>query len=376
MRILMVSMNSIHFQRWVSQLENSEHDIFWFDIKDGAKVSSLKWVTSFQGWRHKFPKLKGRTFIKKNFPKLNKSILENDVESAFKKVLQEVKPDVVHSFVLQISCLPILNIMNKNPQIKWVYSAWGSDLYNTKNKPNYKAEVYSILSKVDYLFTDCNRDFKIAKNNGFKGRFLGVFPGGGGYKIEDQNNHLVQKVEDRAIILVKGYQGELGRCIEVLKALKTLAKPLSIYKIVVFGTHEEVKTYIKQTNLKANLNITVLTQSSHLEILKLMGGAYIYIGNSMSDGMPNTLLEAVIMGAFPIQSNPGGATEDVIINNKNGLLIEKPTDVEHIAKLVKQAIINKELVAHAFQYNQTKIKPALAYSNIKEKVLKAYKSIS
>jgi hypothetical protein len=37
----------------------------------------------------------------------------------------------------------------------------------------------------------------------------------------------------------------------------------------------------------------------------------LHIGNSISDGMPNALLEAMGMGAFSIQSNPGKVSEEV-----------------------------------------------------------------
>ena len=43
--------------------------------------------------------------------------------------------------------------------------------------------------------------------------------------------------------------------------------------------------------------------------------------------MSNTLLEAIVMGAFPIQLNPGGVTSEIIENGNNGLLIENPDSV-------------------------------------------------
>jgi hypothetical protein len=46
------------------------------------------------------------------------------------------------------------------------------------------------------------------------------------------------------------------------------------------------------------------------------GQSILHIGNSISDGMPNALLEAMGMGAFPIQSNPGKVSEEVIRRSK------------------------------------------------------------
>ena len=73
--------------------------------------------------------------------------------------------------------------------------------------------------------------------------------------------------------------------------------------------------------------------------------------------MPNTLLEAIVMGAFPIQSNPGGATEESIINGKNGLLIENPSNVEEIRDLIKKEIRDKSSLTSGSDYNFKNQKP-------------------
>ena len=47
--------------------------------------------------------------------------------------MAEVQPDVVHSFAMHLSCFPIYNTMKKYPNVKWVYSSWGSDLFFYKD---------------------------------------------------------------------------------------------------------------------------------------------------------------------------------------------------------------------------------------------------
>ena len=377
MRILMVSMNSIHFQRWTNQLKGSGHEVFWFDIKDGAKVPGLSWVRTYQGWKQKIQNIKGRHFIKNKFPKLYK-VLENDTSKAFEKVLLEVQPDVVHSFVLYISCTPILDVMRKYSAIKWIYSSWGSDLYHFKNIPEYRRDIEKVLPRLNYLFTDCKRDVDLAIDFGFKGKLLGTFPGGGGYDFLISDRYIKSPVLDRNVILIKGYQGRSGRAIEVLKAIEQLVTELLDYKVVVFGADIEVDTYITNNKYLQKLDITVHVKDKflpHNTILELMGLSKIYIGNSESDGMPNTLLEAIIQGAFPIQSNPGGVTEEIIVNNKNGLLIQDSNCIEDIKQQILIAIKNLVLIERAFNINQNSIKPKFEVSYIKTQVLKAYNSI-
>ena len=111
------------------------------------------------------------------------------------------------------------------------------------------------------------------------------------------------------------------------------------------------------------------------EVLELMRKAKIYIGNSISDGMPNTLLEAIISGAFPIQSNPGGASAEIIENDLNGLLIEDPLDQQEIKALLLRSLNDKELLDKAFKHNLKLISPKLEREYIRARVLEKYKQV-
>jgi glycosyltransferase involved in cell wall biosynthesis len=379
MRILLVAMNSIHFVRWTDQLKDSGHEVFWFDILDGGKTDRLPWVNQITGWKQKYPYFKGRHFIKKHLPVLYKKLgflIENSITVKFEEILYEIKPDLVHSFVLYISCTPILEVMKKHHNLPWVYSSWGSDLYYFKNIPKFKRDILKVLTHVNYLITDCKRDIKIAKELGFNGKVLGTFPGGGGFNYDEANKY-IKPVSERQTILVKGYQGRSGRAIEILNALKLISDLIEEYKIVVFGTDKEVENYLQEENISSLLTIKSFPKRDflpHQKILELMGNALVYIGNSNSDGMPNSLLEAIIQGAFPIQSNPGGASAEVIEHHKNGLLIEDCEDPKEIAQHIKTAISNVELLKNAFQINQNHIKPKYERQFIKIQVLDAYKT--
>src|SRR5690606_20418101 len=112
-----------------------------------------------------------------------------------------------------------------------------------------------------------------------------------------------------------------GRCNVILEAIGRMKESLIDYEIVVFGANVEVRKFAEKEKLHQWKNFKIFEQISHNQVLQIMGNSLIYIGNSVSDGMPNTLLEAIIMGAFPIQSNPGGVTEEIITDGINGLLI-------------------------------------------------------
>lgn len=122
-------------------------------------------------------------------------------------------------------------------------------------------------------------------------------------------------------------------------------------------------------------NLSLFGKIRQEEVWRIMGKSHIYIGNSISDGMPNTMLEAMCMEVFPIQSNPGGVTQELIKNGLNGVLIEDAEDVEGISRIILRAINNIEAVKRGIAYNSLNIIPNLDYDIVKKKVLQSYLSV-
>lgn len=370
-------MPSLHFFRWTCQLQDSGHEVYWFDITGmSTPVERIHWVKQKTAWklRWDFP---GRIFVKSKIPKIYywiQSINERSTAKVFEEYLNEVKPDVVHSFALYVSCSPILSVMEKHSRQKWIYSSWGSDLYYFQNDKKYLTDIKKVLPRVDYLFTDCERDYKIAQEYGFKGEFLGVFPGGGGFDLLEIEKFKIP-LEERKTVLIKGFQGRSGRAIPVLKAIEQLQDLLYDFEIVFFGADAEVFDFVENSNLVNWDNFTVLGKITHNEVLELMGKSLIYIGNSNSDGIPNTLLEAICMDVFPIQSNPGGATAEIIENGVNGMLIENCEDFEEIKQLVLKISKNNVLIENGIKFNESTIKPNLEYNFLKNQIIRKYSPI-
>ncbi|CAM4043597.1 glycosyltransferase [Flavobacterium antarcticum] len=372
MKILMVSIPSLHFFRWTEQLQDSGHEVYWFDISGMSQtVERINWVQQKVNWKLK-RNYAGRTFIKKRFPRLYKFLQkhnEYDTAKKFEEYLLEVQPDVVHSFALHLACSPIAEVMKRSTSVKWIYSSWGSDLYARKNTLLGKRVISDTLPFIDYIFTDCKRDYEIAKEFGFRGKLLGIFPGGGGFNLK-----LIQTLStphnQRKLIVVKGYQDVHGDCISVLEILALMKKQLAGYEIVVFGANDEVIKHVNNEKKYTGLNLLIKQRLPHKNVLELMGKAKIYIGYSQSDGMPNTLLEAICCGCLPLQSNPGGATSEIITDGFNGLLLDKRNMQLQILKALK-----KENYCEGLKYNKEILSPLLSFDFLKNKVLKAYNEI-
>lgn len=378
MKILMISMFSPHFFNWAEQLKDSGHEIYWLDINDSNTiVKKINFAHHITGWRYKID-YPGRYLIKEKFPRLNSFINkfnERKLDLIFEKKLKEIKPDVIHSFVMYASCAPLLNIMNEHKYLPWIFSAWGNDLYFYRKYPLMLAEMKKSLQRIDYMFADCVRDYHIARDLGFKGIYLGTFPGRGGFELNKFNRYK-RPHNTRNIILVKGYEHKFGRCNAVLKALSLIKADLMNYKVVVFGAQKEVLKYVQSKKFGGIANLEIHEKLPHSEVMKLMGQSLIFIGNSISDGTPNTLLEAIVMEAFPIQSNPGGATAEIIQDGRNGYLIEDPEDIVGIADVIKNTLINSNVIKKGVEFNNIHVKPIIERAHVKNMVISKYELVN
>ena len=379
MKILMVAIPNHHFFQWVNQLERSGYEVYWFDITDGGpEVERINWVNQIKGWKLKYD-YPFRHKIKKTFPFLYKFIQkynEHKIENVFQKQLNLIKPDIVHCFEMKLSGLPILSIMKKHENIKFIYSSWGSDMYFYNKLGVQKKQVQDFFDNINYLITDCKRDYQIALENGFKTKYLGVFPGNGGILI---NKNQIQNLEERNILLIKGYDDGVGKAVKVLDAMELL--PNSVFKnleIIVYSADKSVIKKIEKSPFFANLKVKIFNRNEFLDnqkLLEIMGKSMIHIGNSVSDGMPNSLLEAMGMGAFPIQSNPGNVTREIINHGKNGFLITDPLDIYAISDLIVNAIKNYELREKAMQYNIDFINKNYNRNVLENEIINLYKDI-
>lgn len=379
MKILMVAIPNHHFFQWVNQLKNSGYEVFWFDVTDGGpKSDRINWVKQIKGWKLKwdFP---FRSRIKKAFPSIYKFIQkynENTVSDEFKSQMKAIKPDIVHCFEMQLSGLPILSIMEQN-NVPFIYSSWGSDVFYFEQLGVTNEDLKSFYNRVDYLITDCKRDYKIAVNNGFNSTFLGVFPGNGGLEVDASQ---ILPVSKRNIILIKGYDDGVGKASIILKALESIPKAFFQNKeVVVYSADDTIKRQVEVSKQLSNLSIKIYSRYAFIEnekLLSFMGQSCIHVANSISDGMPNALLEAMAMGAFPIQSNPGQVTEEVVEHNKNGLLISNPNSPEEIALHIQNAINNETLRKDAQNFNINYIQKYYNRATLQPEIQALYESVN
>ncbi|MDE4907352.1 glycosyltransferase [Methanogenium marinum] len=336
--------DSIHTARWISQLDKQGWDIHLFPSRDyGSSHKDLKNLTlyhSFYGYLRNLNKnvqYKGipvfSHYLSWMAKTAKKFINPNYRVDQLENVIKKIKPDIIHSMEFQSAGYLTLEAKKRfdSDFPIWIATNWGSDIYYFRNVSGHESKIKEILEKCDYYSCECKRDGLLAMEMGLKGKLLPILPNTGGFEVNKyskirQNN----PTSSRRLILLKGNQGWAGRALLGLQAIELCKEELSGYIIAIYSAGDEVKREANNLSERINVPIKIIPPCSHEEIMGIFGKSRVYIGLSITDAISTSLLEAIMMGTFPIQTNTSCASE-WIIDGETGFIVP-PDNPQIIAK--------------------------------------------
>jgi hypothetical protein len=379
-KIIIVAMaNSIHTARWLNNLDDSNFEIFLYSsngyVIPHPDISIRINFLNFN--KHLFLLRKLRLVILLRIICKLIRIYENFFldrhPEQLARLIDKISPNLIHSLEFQSAAYLVMDskkiIKGKFPN--WWVTSWGSDIYHFRKFKDHKDKIRIILSHCDYYSCECERDIDLAYKFGLKGKFLGLVPSAGGFFLSQLEPCALTKPSDRRLIMLKGYHGWSGRALTALLAIEKCKDFLSNYEICIYLADKGVVKSAKKIMHKTKICFRFIPSGTpHFEILKLHSQSRISLGISISDGISTSMLEAMIVGSFPIQSNTACAKE-WILNSKNGLIVD-PEDVDQIYKALKHSLLDDELVDLAAEKNWGIAKKRLDYKLIKAKIDSMY----
>ena len=386
-RILFVAYpNNIHTVRWISQLSGSNYEVYLFPCIRIPVNNQFKNVTIFSADLLR-PKNLDRSvrwvgftslafyidlIIQKGFRLDNRSFF---TIHALNLIIKLIKPDIVHSLELQHSGYLTLQVKNKQKFRfpKWIISIWGSDLFLFSRLQFHNKLIKNVLANADYLQCENPRDDQLAINLGFKGKVLPNLPGPGGFDFSLLNSLTDNKPSDRKVILLKGYQNWSGRALVGLVALSKCVDVLEGFELKIFNATPDVEIAAELFSQDYQIKTTIIEQLDYIEFVKLYQKSRIIIGLSISDGVPNTMLEAMAFGVFPIQSNTA-YTSGWIDHGRTGFVVP-PEDPDVISGFIRTSLSNNKLVDKAAKLNELLIKKKLDSTDCQQRITHLYKDI-
>ena len=390
MKVLIIAMSSsVHTSRWINQLKDSGLDIYLFPSIDETVVSKgIQWVNKripfYRIFRlsQKLKIEKEYILVYKGFRKLFSKIRPNYQRNRLRKYINKIKPDLIHSMETQAAGYLVSNVKTAyDRKVRfplWWHTNWGSDIYLFERIPGHQEQIRQVMQNCDYYSCECFRDIELAIKNGFKGKLLPVYPNAGGFDLEEVKKRRNQsaKPSQRKLILLKGYQGWAGRALVGFRALERCADALKGFEIYIHSNTQAIDVQIAAavfthaTHIPVNL---VPINTSHDQIMELQSKARISIGLSLSDGISTSLLEAMAMGSFPIQSYTACANE-WIADSETGFIVP-PEDPEIIEQAIRKALTDDNLVDSAAEANYLTIARKADYKILQQMTIDTYSKI-
>jgi Glycosyltransferase len=383
---------SIHTVRWIKLLKEQNWEIHFFSSFPYAvpnkEFPGIIYHDFFYNIKKQYPQnldykdLSNRKIIFKN-ERVNKWIgkgfrflrLQKKYQVYLDELILKIKPDIIHSMESQHAGYMVNDFYTATKlkpvdRPKWIHSTWGLDIDYFQHFPDHLQKLKAMFSNIDIYLSEGQRDVKYARMLlGYKNKTL-IFPSvAGGYEIEVYPKPILQ-TSKRKKILIKGEQDSVRRGLHALRGLVRCKDVINGYDVVVYSAAKEVKDYIQYINSKENLQIKLFTSGTYNDWMNLLAETRISINNNLSDGNPSSLFEAMLMGAFPIQSRNSCADEWV----KDGVsaILTSPEDAENIEKAIREALSNDVLVEEAAAINYNKICTSLSFNKIQQEVIKLY----
>lgn len=135
--------------------------------------------------------------------------------------------------------------------------------------------------------------------------------------------------------------------ITLLKAINLIKNKINFFLYIVGRGVEKknLESFIKENNLKSNVKI-INFQNNPFNILKKSN---LFVLSSIYEGLPNVLLEAIVLKKYVISSNCPTGPREILLNGKGGSLYN-PGDYKKLAKLICEYAKNKKKYISKINY--------------------------
>ena len=354
--LLVCMVDSIHVARWISQFDPEEVKFILFPSGPNRRVHAkiLDSITEGKQFDNQITLVPFGGRLSLVLWALDRIFRDQIRGLLLRSVIKKVNPDFVHALELQhAGYISIRALKDQSIKTPFIATNYGSDIYWFQAFPAHLVRIRKVLARADLYSSECERDVLLARKYGFRGDVLPVIPNAGGFESRASNSDW-RPTSSRRTIAIKGYEGWAGKASLAIHALENVVDLLGEYNVVVYSADREVKRQAKKLSKVLDIRLTIFkkNQLSHEQVLNLFMNSRVYIGISRTDGISTSLLEAMAMGAYPIQTTTSCVAEWV--SHEDGGLIET-LDVETISSALRFALVNDQAVDRASITNSSTI---------------------
>jgi glycosyltransferase involved in cell wall biosynthesis len=301
--------------------------------------------------------------------------------------IERVKPDLIHAMRIPYEGM-LASFALRSPRRgsgmtsearsadeapRLILSVWGNDF--TLHAPSSRLMgqyTRRALQSTDAFHADCQRDIRLAIEWGLdSSKTRLVAPGNGGVKL-DVFHPGPQTVDEAVIINPRGFRPYIRNDTFFRAIPLVLAKqPNAKFICASMAGEPQAIQWIKE--LRIGHAVELLPLLPHVQMAQTFRRAQIVVSPSLHDGTPNTLLEGIACGCFPIAGDLESIRE-WITPNENGLLFDSNSP-QSIADAMVVAIENRDLRKKAAALNQEIISARAEYKHNMERIEEFYMEV-
>ena len=282
----------------------------------------------------------------------------------FLRLVDEIRPELVHA--LRIPFEGMLASVTP-PGIPLVVSIWGNDLtLHARGSFLMAGLTRRTLRRADGLMADARRDIRLGGEWGFAPGKPGlVVPGAGGIRIEEieagaGSEALPEELPDAPIVFNPRGQrpGSLRQDVFFQSIPLVLEKvPQALFLCPNLAGDLEAEHWVDALGIRPNTKLW--PRLGRGKMLRLFKQAQVFVSPSIHDGTPNSLLEAMACGCFPVVGDIE-SMQEWVTPGVNGLLVDA-TSARLLADGIIAALENPALRARAKKENARIIAGRAAY---------------
>jgi glycosyltransferase involved in cell wall biosynthesis len=273
-----------------------------------------------------------------------------------RRLALDLKPDLVHALRIPFEGMLAAYIPHWIPL---VVSIWGNDLtLHAQRNPVMRRRSQRTLERANGLMADAKRDIRLGREWGFApDRPTLVVPGSGGIDLSEL--HRLRTEYDELpelfpagvplVINPRGFRPGSVRNDVFFQAIPLILQRKPNVRFVCPGMagQAEALNWMQQLHLEGAVRL--MPYLSQPELWDLFLRADVTVSVSAHDGTPNSLLEAMACGCFPVAGDIESLRE-WITPGVNGLLVD-PDQPQALAEAVLLALDHPELRSAAAEMN-------------------------
>lgn len=298
---------------------------------------------------------------------------------AVKDLITRISPDLVHA--MRIPFEGILAAKAAPSNVPLVISVWGNDFtLCAESNPLIARQTRLALGRADALHCDCRRDLDLATRAwGFDLKKPSVvLPGAGGVQAAvfhpgepDPSLRRDMSIPDDAPVVFnpRGFRGYVRNDV-FFQAIPGILKqyPNAVFVCTGMQGNPTAEKWVRR--LAIEKSVRLLPSVPRERMAELFRLASVAVSPSLHDGTPNTLLEAMACGCFPVAGDIESVRE-WIADGDNGLLCD-PTSPEALAGAIVRALGDEQMRNSAREQNLRLIAERAEYSKVMQQAEEFY----